>query len=173
MEGHGVVGFSEGLLAGFASPYTNHLLKIANENLAITDLSGIGRLDDALDGLIKQRITDRNLNFDLGQEVHNVLCATVKFGVALLSPKPLHFSHRDASDSKLRERFANVIKFERFDYGSDQFDVSSRKRWQWRGLDIKSRNSSTLNNRCSLVLGGCLTLTLPFAEKGVFSLVDA
>src|SRR3546814_6355211 len=80
---------------GFTGTDTINLLEIKDENLAIADLAGSGRLLDRFDDLIQHVILDGNFELDLGQEIDDILGTAVELGVTFLTSKTLHFGNRD------------------------------------------------------------------------------
>src|SRR3546814_12207176 len=80
---------------GFNGTNTINLLEIKDENLAIADLAGSGRLLDRFDDLINHVILDGNFELDLGQEIDDILGTAVELGVTFLTSKTLQFGNRD------------------------------------------------------------------------------
>ena len=62
---------------------------------------------------------DHDLDFDLGQEVHDVLRAAIEFGVTLLPAEALGFGDGDALQSDFLERFFHLVELEWLDDGFD------------------------------------------------------
>ena len=62
-------------------------------------LAGVGRLADGLDHLIGDVVIDGQLDLDLGQEIHHVLCAAVELRVTLLATEALDLDHGDAGST--------------------------------------------------------------------------
>jgi hypothetical protein len=90
-----------------------------DEDLAVADLAGLGRLDDGCDGAFDRGSREDDFDFDLGQEVHRVLAAAVDFGVAFLPAEALDFAHGHAFDAEFGQRVFYFFEFEGFD---DCFD---------------------------------------------------
>src|ERR1700712_1633938 len=86
---------SDGVQPGFPGSDANGFLDIGYENLAVADAAGLRRAPDRVDRLLDQVIGDHDLDFDLGQEVHDVLRAAIQFGVALLPAETLGFGDGD------------------------------------------------------------------------------
>ena len=97
------------------------MFKGSDEDLAITDLAGVGDLDDGFDDLLGHTVVDRHLKLHLGQKVDHVLGSPVQLGVALLTAKALHFSDGDALNTDLGERLADVVELEWLDNRGHQF----------------------------------------------------
>src|SRR5882757_7853144 len=87
---------SDGVQPGFAGSDANGFLDVGHEDLAVADAAGLGRAPDRVDRLLDQIVSDHDLDFDLGQEVHDVLRAAIEFGVALLTSESLGFGDGDA-----------------------------------------------------------------------------
>ncbi len=66
-------------------------------------------------------VGDDDLDFHLGQEIHDIFGAAVKFGVALLAAEALGFGDRDALNADFLQRFLHFVEFERLDDGFDFF----------------------------------------------------
>ena len=64
---------------------------------------------------------DHDLDFDLGQEVHDVFRAAIEFGMALLPPETLGFGDGDALQSDFLKRFFHLVELEWLDDGFDFF----------------------------------------------------
>src|SRR4051812_28650855 len=82
---------SDGIQPGFPGPDPNGFLDIGDEDLAVADAPGLGRAPDGVDRFLDQVISDHDLDFDLGQEVHDVFRTAIEFGVAFLPPEALGF----------------------------------------------------------------------------------
>ena len=87
---------SDGVQAGLPGPDANGFLDVGHEDLAVADAPGLGRAPDRVDRLFHQIVPDHDLDFDLGQEVQDVLRAAVEFGMTLLPPETLGFGDGDA-----------------------------------------------------------------------------
>src|SRR4051812_28859654 len=68
---------------GLAGADAHGLVERDNEDLAVTDLAGLGRAGDRLNDPVDQGGIDCHLDLHLGQEVHCVLGAAVDLGVPL------------------------------------------------------------------------------------------
>src|SRR6266851_5028632 len=69
---------SDGVEPGFPSSDPNSLLDVGNEDLAVADTPGLGRTPDRVDRPLDQVIPDNDLDFDLGQKVHEVFSAAIE-----------------------------------------------------------------------------------------------
>jgi hypothetical protein len=92
---------------------------VGNEDLAVADLAGLGRLGDGLDGLIQLRryLIDGDLDLDLGQKVDDVFGAAVELRVALLTAEALDLVTVMPGHADVREGLAHVVELERLDDG--------------------------------------------------------
>ena len=95
------------------------LFQVGDEDLAVADLAGVGRLGDRLHGGVEVGFLDGHFDLDLGQEVDHVLRTAIEFGMALLPPEALHLGDGDALHPDLGQRLADLIELERLDYGCD------------------------------------------------------
>src|SRR5690348_5644846 len=77
---------SEGSVVGLAGPDADHPLNVSDENLAVTDLPGLGRLQNGLDDLVDQVGAHGHFDPRLRHEVHDVLRAAVQLCVPALAP---------------------------------------------------------------------------------------
>ena len=73
------------------------------------------RLSIASIDAVDDRVVDRGLDLDLGQEVDDVLGAAVQLGVALLPAEALDFGHRDALHADRGQGLAHFVELERLD----------------------------------------------------------
>jgi hypothetical protein len=106
----------DGVGVCLASPDTDGLFQIHHEDLAVTDLAGVGCLGNGLNDSIQHVITDRHVNFYLGQKIDNVLGTAIQLGVTFLPAKTLDLGHSDALYTNLGQRLAHIIQFEGLDY---------------------------------------------------------
>src|SRR5262249_4314238 len=100
---------SERVAVGFAGADAQRVLDRPDENLAVADLPGARRRAERLDHPVGVLGCDRDLDADLGQEVHDVLGAAIDFGVALLAAVAFDFRHRHAADADAVERLAHLV----------------------------------------------------------------
>jgi hypothetical protein len=96
------------------------LLNRGDKNFAVADFVGFCRADDRLDGAVHLVIIKHNLDFDFGQEVHDIFRAAVKFSVTLLTAEAFDFDDAQALDAEILECFFDFIELERLD--DDQVD---------------------------------------------------
>jgi len=105
----------------FTRTDTDNLLKIGDENFAITDLAGVGATGNRVYDLVNQVIIDTDFKFHLGQEIDHVLRTPIKFGMPLLAPKTFHLYNSQSLHADLSECLANVIELEGLDYRCNDF----------------------------------------------------
>src|SRR5947209_1586631 len=116
---------SKRLVVGFAGADAHGPLQVHDEHLAVTDLAGVGGADDGLDHLFGQVGRDRDLDLDLGKEVHVIFRPAVDLGLPLLAAETLHLRHGQALYPQRSQCFAHVVQLERFDDGHDQLHSAS------------------------------------------------
>src|SRR6202048_2774768 len=112
---------SNGVQPGFPGSDANGLFDIGHEDLAVADAPCLGRAPDRVDRFLDQFVSDHDLDFDLGQKVHDVLGTAIEFGVTLLPPETLGFGHGDALQSDFLKRFFHLVELEWLDDGFDFF----------------------------------------------------
>src|SRR5206468_3347416 len=98
---------------GFARADAHGVLDREHEDLAVADLSGLGRIDDRVNRLVDEVGGDGHLDLDLRQEAHRVFGASVDFGVTFLTSVTLHFGDGQALDADAGQRFADLVELER------------------------------------------------------------
>lgn len=106
--------------AGLAGADADRFLDGRDEDLAIADAAGLGRLADRLDGAFHQGIRQNDLEFHLRQEIDHVLGTAIELGMALLAAETLRLDHGDALQADLLKGFLHLVEFERLD---DRFDL--------------------------------------------------
>ena len=120
---------SERRVVGLAGADADHTIDVGDEDLAVTDLAGLGGLDDRLDDLVDEVAAHRDFDAGLGHEVDDVLGPAVELGVAALAAEALDLGDRHAGDADLRERRADVVELEGLDDCGDQFHSSLPNIW--------------------------------------------
>src|SRR6185369_9615270 len=80
---------SDGVHPCFAGADTHDFLDVGDEDLAIADAPGLGRLADGLDGAFDRIVAEHDLDLHLGQEVDDIFGAAIEFGMALLPAEAL------------------------------------------------------------------------------------
>src|SRR5215469_13353695 len=100
---------------------TDDALDVRNEDLAVSNLAGLGGLHDGLDDLIDQITPHRHLDARLGNEIDYVFRAAIELGVSALPTEALHLGDRHARYPDVRERGAHIVELERLDDRCDEF----------------------------------------------------
>src|SRR3990167_3270658 len=104
---------------GFAGTDANRLFQIDHEDLAVTDLAGVGGLGYRLDNPVQILVVNGDIDLYLRQEIDHVFRAAIQLGVTLLPTEAFDFSNGNALHADLGQRLAHVVQFERLDDGSD------------------------------------------------------
>src|SRR6185312_6862879 len=118
-------GVSDRVRAGFAGADADGFLDVEDEYLAVADAPGARGFLDGVDGCLQPVVGDDDLDLHFRQEVHDIFCATVEFGVPLLATKALCFGDRDPLDADGLKRLFNFVEFEWFDDRFDFFHMRS------------------------------------------------
>src|ERR1700733_6890737 len=113
----GIAPGSDSVQPGFPGSDANGFLDVGHEDFAVADAAGLGRAADRVDRPFDQGVGDHDLDFDLGQEVHDLFGPAIEFGLALLSSEALGFGHGDALQPNLLKRLLPLNELERFDNG--------------------------------------------------------
>jgi enoyl-CoA hydratase/carnithine racemase len=98
----------DGRLAVLAGANANHVIERRDEDLAVPDLAGRRGLLDDVDRALRQIVVDDDLELDLREEVHHVLCAAIELRMALLAPEPPDLDRRHALDPDLAQGLLHV-----------------------------------------------------------------
>src|SRR3982751_5283128 len=112
---------SDGVVVDFAGADAHHLLDRRHEDLAVTNLPGLGGLDDRLNATFDVAVLHDYLELDLGQEVDDVFGAAIQLGVTLLAAETLDLGDGQTGHADLPEGLAHFLELERFDDRSDLF----------------------------------------------------
>src|SRR6185369_3119360 len=80
----------------FPGADADSVLNRRDKDLTVSDTAGLRGLLDGLDRLVQHVVAQDDLDFYLGQEINDVLCTTVKLGMALLATETFGFDHCDA-----------------------------------------------------------------------------
>src|SRR6267142_4551601 len=114
---------SERALVPLAGAYPDRRIHWLDEDLAVTDIAGLGRSREDPSDLVDEVVRHHDLDLDLGEEVDRVLTAAVELGVALLATEPPNLGDRHADDPDAGQCFLDVVELERLDDGFDLFHV--------------------------------------------------
>src|SRR6202163_357959 len=112
---------SDSVQPGFSSSDPDRFLDVGDEDFSIADAAGLGGAPDGVDRFFDQIVADHDLDFDLGQEVHDVFGAAIEFGVALLAAATPGFGDGDALQSHFLKRLLHLVELEWLDDGFDFF----------------------------------------------------
>src|SRR5229473_5005785 len=100
---------------GLAGADADDLLQIEDEDLAVADLSRVGRFFYGLDRLIEHLVLDRGFDLYFGQEIDHVFRAAIQLGVTFLPAETLDFGDGDALHADGGQGFPHLVKLERLD----------------------------------------------------------
>ena len=109
----------DGFFAALAGANPNDIFEGGDENLAVADLARVRGRRDGAQRILEFVVGDNDFELDLGQEVHDVLGASVDFGVPLLATKPLDLAGCHALDADGVQGFLDIVDLEGFDDGFD------------------------------------------------------
>src|SRR5450432_167530 len=111
---------SEGASSALAGAHPNHVVNRNRPHLAVTNLAGLGRLDDHIDHVFDVIVVNQHLDTNLGYEVDLVLRAAIDLGVPTLAAVAVCFAHRHSCDAECLQRRLHVVELERLDDRGDQ-----------------------------------------------------
>src|SRR5262245_25794815 len=120
--------FLECVGVGLAGADARGVFQAEHEDFSVADLSGAGRGCERFHDAAQLVAVDRNLEPELGKEIHRVFGAAIDFGMALLPPVAFDLAHGHAVDAETWKRIANLVKFERLDNSDDHCHEWPRKR---------------------------------------------
>src|SRR5579871_5375999 len=115
----------ERVAVGFASPDPQRVIDRRYENLAVANLPGARACGNHIDCLVGDIGCDRDLDPQLGQEVHDILSTAIDLGMALLPAVTLDFGDRHSVYADRGQRLADLVQFERFDNGDNKLHVQA------------------------------------------------
>jgi len=122
-----------GRVAGFAGADADHAFQGIDEDLAVADVAGVGRVADEVDGFLGQIVGYDDLQFDLGVELHLVFDAAIRLHVAFLPAVAAHFADGESVDAEFVQGVFHFVQFERLDDGFDFFHGAPRGFAVWFG----------------------------------------
>ncbi|MND83021.1 hypothetical protein D3C80_748680 [compost metagenome] len=108
----------------FACADTDDLLDVGNEYLAVANPSSLCRISNRFDNGFGIFVCKNHFHLNLGQEVHDVFGAAVKFGMALLATETFGFGYRNTLQSDFLKGFLHFVELEGF---NDRFDLLHEK----------------------------------------------
>ena len=109
--------------------------EVEDEDLAVTDLTGVGRLGNGGDGLLDLFVRHGSFDFHLGEEVDRVLGTTVDFRVSLLTAEAFDFGYGHTLDADFGEGVLHFLEFEGFDDGDDELHGGVGIGWVRRSVE--------------------------------------
>src|SRR5512135_912901 len=92
----------ERVAVGFAGTDANHLLERRDEDLSVSDLTGLGFGGNRLDHRVRHFAFDGDFDFQFGQKADGVFRAAIDFRMSLLPPVAFDFRHRHALNAQRR-----------------------------------------------------------------------
>src|SRR5665811_72562 len=106
--------------APFAGTNPGHVLDRNGPDLAVTDPSGLGRLEDDHHHVVGIDVVDDNLHPNFRDEVDLVLGTPVDLAVATLAPVAARLTDRHTGDSVGLQGLLDLIELEGLDDRGDQ-----------------------------------------------------
>ncbi len=100
------------ILARFAGSNTNGIVEGVDEDFSVTDLTGLGGLDDRIED--HSQVIVRANDFDLyfGNEIDGIFGAAIDFSMSFLATVALDLADRHSVNPSFREGIFDVIQFE-------------------------------------------------------------
>src|SRR5262249_2932794 len=83
---------SQRLHAPFTGPNTHRIFHLSHKDFAIADFSVLGLFQNCLNCALGAIVSDHNLEFYFGKEIHRVLGAAINLAVSLLAAKSFHLA---------------------------------------------------------------------------------
>src|SRR5215468_769123 len=111
--------FLECVGVGLAGADAHGVFQAEHEDFSVADLSGAGRGRERFHDAAQLVAVDRNLEPELGKEIHRVFGTAIDFGMALLPPVAFDLAHGHAVDAETCEGLAHLVEFERLDDSDD------------------------------------------------------
>src|SRR6218665_3529206 len=103
------------ILVAFAGANAQCRLDRDDEDLAVTDPTGLRSGGNRLHDAFGHRVFDDDFQLYLRQEVDDIFGAAIEFGMALLATETLGFGDGDAADTDFVQGFLHFVEFERLD----------------------------------------------------------
>src|SRR5689334_20561337 len=116
---------SDRVHSGLTGADAHDFLDIGDEDLAVADTAGLGRLADGFDGAFDRVVAEHDLDLHLRQEIDDIFGATIEFGMAFLTSEALGLGYGDTLQSGLLKRFLHFVQLEWLDDRFDLFHVKS------------------------------------------------
>jgi hypothetical protein len=102
----------ERVFAGFARANANHVGQFVDENLAITNLTRLGRSHDGIEHEWQIGIGNHHFDLDLGDKIDSVFGASVHLGVPFLATETPNLANGHAVNAALGQGILDVFEFE-------------------------------------------------------------
>src|SRR3546814_10289511 len=90
----------------FTGADAHRLLEIVDKDLAVADLTGLGRLEDCIGRLFRHFRRHRDLQLYLRQQVDGVFGTAIQLGMAFLASEPTNLGHGHPLHADIRQRLA-------------------------------------------------------------------
>ena len=116
---------SKRILTSFTGSNPNRIFQVGDENFAVADLAGLGRLQDGIDHRLQILVRANHLDLDLRNKINRVLSTAIDFGVAFLSPEPANLADSHPVDTVVGQGILDVFELEVADNGFDFFHDQS------------------------------------------------
>jgi hypothetical protein len=112
-----------GLFAFFFGPDADGLFDGGDEDFAIADLTGLGRLDDGGYCGLQLFVGEDDFQFNFWQEVDRIFAAAIDFSMTFLAAEPFNFTDGHAFDPDFAEGILHFFELEWFYNGFDFFHL--------------------------------------------------
>src|SRR5512135_1014107 len=103
---------SDRVRTGLAGADPDCFLDIEDEYLAVADASRARSLLNRIDRGFDAHIVDHDLDFHFGQEIDDIFCATIEFGVAFLAAETLGLSDGDTLHADFLQGLLHLVQLE-------------------------------------------------------------
>src|SRR5579863_3480660 len=111
----------QGARSSFTGADTHRLPELRNEYLTVADLTRARRLNDGFHDPVHLLVVHRQLELHFRQEVDDVFSSSIQLSVAFLPAKAFDLCHGNALHPHIGQGGADIVQFEWFDDGDDQF----------------------------------------------------
>src|SRR5579863_4075159 len=112
---------SQSIFSALIVADANDLIDVRNKNFPVTDFAGASGCRNCLHNFFDHRISDDQLELDLGNKIDGVFPSAVELGVSLLSSVAASLKHGHALDSNLVQRILHTFQLgdldDCFDFG--------------------------------------------------------
>src|SRR5215475_9077037 len=97
-------------LIALARANANRGVHGVNEDLAVTDVAGLGGAGEHGGDLVDQAVRHHHLDLDLGKEVHRVLTAPIELRMTLLPAEAADLGDRHADHAYASQGLLDVVE---------------------------------------------------------------